>query len=89
MKYCSKCGKQIEDEAVICIHCGCPTVNKPIVKDESSPGANVLGVLFPIVGLILYAAWKNETPRKASGVGTAALIGFVCSLALSILFYWI
>ena len=22
MKYCVKCGKQIDDEAVICIHCG-------------------------------------------------------------------
>lgn len=25
MKYCTKCGQQIHDEAVICIHCGCPT----------------------------------------------------------------
>lgn len=23
MKYCSKCGKEIMDEAVICVHCGC------------------------------------------------------------------
>ena len=25
MKYCTKCGKQIHDEAVICVHCGCAT----------------------------------------------------------------
>lgn len=25
--YCSKCGKQIDDEAVVCIHCGVPTSN--------------------------------------------------------------
>ena len=25
--FCSKCGKEINDEAVICIHCGCPTQN--------------------------------------------------------------
>ncbi len=24
MKYCSKCGAQIHNEAVICVHCGCP-----------------------------------------------------------------
>ena len=29
MKYCSKCGKQIRDEAVICIHCGCPISDMP------------------------------------------------------------
>ena len=24
MKYCSKCGKELADEAVICVGCGCP-----------------------------------------------------------------
>jgi len=23
MKFCAKCGKEIHDEAVICVHCGC------------------------------------------------------------------
>ena len=27
MKYCSTCGKEIHDAAVICPHCGCPTAN--------------------------------------------------------------
>lgn len=25
MKFCEKCGKQLEDDAVICTGCGCPT----------------------------------------------------------------
>ena len=25
MAYCRKCGKEIDDEAVICVHCGVPT----------------------------------------------------------------
>ena len=25
--FCSKCGKEIENEAVVCVHCGCPTQN--------------------------------------------------------------
>ena len=25
MKYCQKCGQQIHDDAVVCIHCGCST----------------------------------------------------------------
>ena len=25
--FCSKCGKEIDNDAVICIHCGCPTQN--------------------------------------------------------------
>lgn len=25
--FCSKCGKEISDEAVVCVHCGCATSN--------------------------------------------------------------
>ena len=25
--FCSKCGKEIDNEAVVCVHCGCPTIN--------------------------------------------------------------
>ena len=25
--FCSKCGEEIDNEAVICVHCGCPTQN--------------------------------------------------------------
>ena len=25
--FCSKCGKEINDEAVVCVHCGCATQN--------------------------------------------------------------
>ena len=23
MKYCSKCGHELLDEAIVCVHCGC------------------------------------------------------------------
>ena len=85
MKYCSTCGKQIEDEAIICIHCGCLTSNKVIEEDKNNPGFNVLAFLIPIVGMILYFAWKNEKPIRANGIGAAALGGFVCSIILMIL----
>ena len=25
MAFCRKCGKEIDDDAVICVHCGCAT----------------------------------------------------------------
>lgn len=27
--YCQKCGKEIDNEAVVCVHCGCSTENQP------------------------------------------------------------
>ena len=35
--FCSKCGKEINDEAVVCIHCGCATEkmnNHGTTKDQ-------------------------------------------------------
>lgn len=40
MKYCSKCGKELLDEAVICIGCGCAIENittKPTEKKTCKP----------------------------------------------------
>lgn len=31
--YCNKCGKEIDDEALICPHCGCGTVN--YIRDQA------------------------------------------------------
>lgn len=33
MKLCKQCGKEIDEKAVICVHCGCPAkVKKPLFK---------------------------------------------------------
>lgn len=33
MAYCRNCGAEIDDRAVLCVHCGCP-VNETIHKDD-------------------------------------------------------
>lgn len=35
MKYCTHCGKEIMDDAVICPHCGCAVAGA--VADKPSP----------------------------------------------------
>lgn len=32
--YCSKCGKEIDDEAVVCVHCGIATQNLNKIKEQ-------------------------------------------------------
>lgn len=62
MKYCSKCGKELMDEAVICVGCGCPVNSTPSVNTQKTQpaetsgmvtGAIICAFLLPIVGLIL------------------------------------
>jgi hypothetical protein len=37
MKYCTHCGKQLLDEAVICVGCGCPVVGASIQTGRAQP----------------------------------------------------
>lgn len=85
MKFCSKCGKEIVEEAVVCPHCGCAvTETKP--DDTPSMGFAVLGFFLPLIGFILYLIWKEKTPKKAKSAGKGALIGFCVSIVLSVVY---
>lgn len=87
MKYCSKCGKEINDEAVVCIHCGCRVESAPYhEEDKKSPGFGVLGFFFPLIGFILYCVWKDKTPLKAKSAGKGALIGFILGVVSAIIY---
>lgn len=77
MKYCSKCGKELMDEAVICVNCGCAVANEQtanptaVQNRESSSTANcalIFAFLCPIVGLIIgivgLRKYKDQRLRK-------------------------
>lgn len=81
MKYCSHCGKEIMDAAVVCPHCGCASTPTSAVDDTPHTGLNVLSFLIPLVGLILYILYHEKAPIKAKGIGKWALIGFAVGLA--------
>ena len=85
MKFCSKCGKEIVDEAVVCPHCGC-AVSQVDAYDAPSMGFAVIGFFLPIVGLILYLFFKEKSPMKARSAGKGALIGVGVGIALSIIY---
>jgi len=85
--FCTNCGKEINPDAIICVHCGAATKNNTSKVSSGTDDGGALwlivGLLVPIVGLILYLVWKEEKPRTASQAGKGALIGFV----ISIIFY--
>lgn len=60
MKYCTKCGAEIFDEAVICPKCGCAIATQPLTppqqsSDESSDvsGLKVAAQAFMIIGCVV------------------------------------
>lgn len=79
--FCTNCGKQISEQADICIHCGVRIIGK---DDKPNWAVNLITLCcFPFVGLIIYFAWKNENPTAAQ----SALLFFFIHIAIIILFY--
>lgn len=80
--FCNSCGKEIDDKAQVCVHCGAPV--KPEanqVTEGSGFGWGILGFIIPIVGFVLYFVWKEKKPKSAK----AAMIGAIISVALGII----
>lgn len=90
MKYCSKCGHQLIDEAIVCTNCGCSVSmsnshyysENLSEKDETDAGLLVLSIIIPIVGFILWMLKHKDTPKAAKTYGMAALI--VCGVWIAI-----
>jgi len=87
--FCGKCGKEVNDEAVVCIHCGCALKEEKSSAPQSTEGAGCflsgLSFFFPLLGLILYFAWKDSKPKAAKDCGKAALWGFIISVVILLL----
>lgn len=83
--YCRKCGKEVDDEAVICPYCGCSTSGGK-ANDSKSMGYAVLGFFLPVVGFILWLVWKDEYPLRASSCGKGALVSVIISVVSSFLY---
>lgn len=96
--FCKNCGNRLDDNAVVCPHCGCPTDNfyrqqsrtpAPAENDAPSTGFSVLCFFFPLVGLILYLVWHDTMPLRAKSCGKGALIGVIVEAAFVLLVWGI
>ncbi len=99
--FCSGCGQELLPDENFCSVCGKqrtppaqgaqPVFQQQVnpqmsyVQDAPSGGMTALGFFVPIVGLILYLVWKDQTPLKAHSAGKGALIGVIVWTALSII----
>ena len=61
MKYCTHCGKELLDDAVICVGCGCSTDQSPVTKSTVKPESlvntyasrtKINGIIWIVIGAI-------------------------------------
>ena len=90
MKYCSHCGKEVDDNAYVCPNCGCKIHSD---KDESLSVISIVGFIFafimPLVGLIVSIVAHNnakscddEKSRKFAKTGIIIAICFIAFYVL-------
>lgn len=59
MKYCEKCGKELSDDAAICMGCGCPTgydEHQKQVKEKKKFGIKKILLIIAIVAAVIGVA---------------------------------
>lgn len=89
--YCRNNGKEIDEKADICRHCGVETGvenssgGNRTKGDASGVGWWFFGFFFPLAGLILFIIWKREYQSRAKRVGIGAIIG---ALIITIIYVW-
>lgn len=86
--FCNRCGKEIADDAVVCVGCG--RAVKPVVPvgEKWSTGvmvALVIGtILIPLIGIVFGIIGLNKEEKK--GQGTALLtLGIIMGLITLVL----
>ena len=89
--FCSNCGKEIDDKAYVCPYCGVKVerADSSSVADADSgskAGWGILSFLVPLAGLILFLIWKNERPKTAKICGICALVSFIGSIVIGIIY---
>ena len=94
MKYCSRCGNEVVDEAVICPRCGCQVasyVGKNVQSDENgfAVAGFVCSFFFPLLGWIFGGIGlhkSNTLNGKGKSLSIAAIIIATTLFIIGILF---
>ena len=86
--FCEKCGKEVNEEAVVCIHCGCSLKSSTESNTNEEPLDGVVKVIsfcIPLVGGILYFVHKSSAPQKSKDACNMALYGIGFSFLMNII----
>jgi len=92
MKYCTHCGTEVVDAAVVCVKCGCSLDKSPnqtgaAVNPDDAPSAGyaVLSFFLPFIGAILILVWGKSSPQRALSCAKGIAISTIVSAVVGII----
>lgn len=94
MKFCSKCGQEVHEQAVVCVHCGCPIEGAAVANANKKYSAmsitgfilSLISIYFSIygavavAGIIFSAIGIKRCETGAFKGGGMAVAGLVISI---------
>ncbi len=88
MKYCTRCGRALHYDAVVCPNCGC-AVGRTIVRNETNGMAIagfILSFFIPLLGFIfgIIGLHKAKEVDTGKGLSVAAIIISLISFVVSV-----
>ena len=84
INFCFHCGEPVNKEQVICLNCK-QSLEKEDDLNNVSVGIILICFLFPIIGLIIYAANNDLKHEYAYSCGIASIVGVIISLLISVI----
>ena len=89
MKYCDNCGNELNKNANFCSNCGKNfSLQNQVTNGNSGSviACAIVGLLFPIIGAILYYVLKNTDEKAAKTANVCAWISFGLRVLLFLLY---
>ena len=91
MKYCNKCGSAISYDSNFCSKCGTKFTDEQAANNKKTKDTPVIiwiiiGLLFPIIGAILYYVLKKTDYKAAKVLNICSWIGILIQGILTILY---
>lgn len=92
--FCKNCGSEINEKAVVCVHCGCPVQRPQDLNTPKKPEAKtnvlaivgfVLSFLIPLAGLICSALGIKNADKSCGGSGKGLAIAGVCISSIALI----
>lgn len=95
--FCPKCGKEIKDDAVVCVNCGCSVKKEPEKSqkyDEPKTGIGfLLGLFLGLIGLIIgICIYPEGTVARTTFIkawGIAFGVTVAVAVILILIFYFV
>ena len=89
LKFCTHCGKEIADEAVVCPSCGYSQVgHKKAQTPTSSSNTSyiIASVFLPLFGILYWILNVKTQPKRAELCGLTAFVSITVSYIFSFIF---